>query len=217
MNIFKLIADLLHLAAIFLLVFRIRTSRNCVGISYKTQELFLITFSLRYLDLFMYFISLYNTCMKLLFVGMTAYTVYLIRYKKPYCRTYNAEADEFPHRKVILPAAAVLALLINSGYEPWELVWSFSLWLEALAFIPQIVILNKIRLIENITSHYVAALGLYRFFYVLSWLMKYFAHDMYSWTQILSGVLQTAVYADLLYYYFVSLKEGKDKMELPLP
>ena len=70
---------------------------------------------------------------------------------------------------VCLPAALVLTCIINSGWTAWEFVWSYSLWLESIAFIPQIVMLNKIRLIENITSHYVAALGLYRFFYILNW------------------------------------------------
>lgn len=36
MNIFRLIADMLHLAAIILLLYRMKKSRNCVGISCKT-------------------------------------------------------------------------------------------------------------------------------------------------------------------------------------
>lgn len=77
--------------------------------------------------------------------------------------------DDFPHFKVLLPAALVVTLIINSGWTPWEFLWSYSLWLESISFIPQIVMLNKIRIIENITSHYVACLGLYRFFYILNW------------------------------------------------
>jgi len=77
--------------------------------------------------------------------------------------------DNFPHFKALLPAAFVLALIINSGWDAWEFMWSFSLWLEAMAFIPQIIMLKKIRTVENITSHYVACLGFYRFFYILNW------------------------------------------------
>lgn len=40
---------------------------------------------MRYLDLFMYFISLYNTFMKLFFISSTAFIIYLMRYKKPFC------------------------------------------------------------------------------------------------------------------------------------
>ena len=76
--------------------------------------------------------------------------------------------------------------------------------------------LNKIRLIENITSHYVAALGLYRFFYILNWIYRYYFDNFYCWTQILSGVLQTGLYVDFLYYYFQSIREGKQVIELPM-
>ena len=58
--------------------------------------------------------------------------------------------DDFPHLKVLLPSALVLTCLVQSGWSAWELTWSFSLWLEALAFLPQIIMLNKIRIVENI-------------------------------------------------------------------
>lgn len=117
---------------------------------------------------------------------------------------------------VLLPAALVMTLIINSGWSSWEFMWSYSLWLEAVAFIPQIVMLNKIRIIENITSNYVATLGLYRFFYILNWIYRYYVDDFYCWTQILSGVLQTGLYVDFLYYYYVSVREGKPVIELPM-
>ena len=56
-----------------------------LGLSCKTQEMYLIVFCVRYLDLFMYYISLYNTFMKFFFIGSTAFIIYLMRYKKPYC------------------------------------------------------------------------------------------------------------------------------------
>ena len=96
MNIFRFIADMLHLTAILLLLYRIRKNRNCIGkpspshltpagLSCKTQELYLLVFCIRYVDLFMYFISLYNTCMKIFYISSTALIIYLMRYKKPYC------------------------------------------------------------------------------------------------------------------------------------
>ena len=87
------------------------------------------------------------------------------------------------------PAAVVLTAIVHSGTTPWELAWSFSLWLEALAFIPQIWMLNKIRIVENITSHYVAALGLYRFFYIVNWVYRYNLDGHFCWTQFLSGMV----------------------------
>lgn len=99
MNIFRFIADMLHLGAILVLLYRIKKSRNCIGkhwaikvnkwmcigLSSRTQELYLLVFCMRYLDLFMYFISLYNTLMKIFFISSTAFVIYLMKYKKPYC------------------------------------------------------------------------------------------------------------------------------------
>ena len=123
----------------------------------------------RYWDLFLYFISLYNSVMKILFISCTYYIIYLMRIKKPYRLTYDPIGDNFPHIKFIYPGAAVLALIINTGYSAFELSWSFSIWLEAFAILPQLFMVQKIKEVENITGSYMFTLGLYRGFYILSW------------------------------------------------
>jgi len=108
-------------------------------------------------------------------------------------QTYDQLGDDFPHFKALVPVALVLTLICNTTYTTkdhsfgnfkwwFELQWSLSLWLEAMAFIPQIVMLNKIRICENITSHYVAALGMYRFFYILNWIYRYQVDGKYCLT-----------------------------------
>ena len=98
MNIFRFVADMLHLAAICLLMYRIHKSRNCIGkwlifdiagLSCKTQELYLVVFCMRYVDLFMYYVSLYNTLMKIFFISSTAFIIYLMRFRKPFCTVSN--------------------------------------------------------------------------------------------------------------------------------
>jgi len=54
-----------------------------IGVSAKTQEIYLIVFLTRYMDLFMYFISYYNTIMKVLFITVTLYILYLMRFQVP--------------------------------------------------------------------------------------------------------------------------------------
>lgn len=56
-----------------------------IGLSCKTQEIYLIVFCMRYSDLFMYYVSLYNTLMKIFFISATAFIIFMIRFKKPYC------------------------------------------------------------------------------------------------------------------------------------
>uniref|UniRef100_A0A1I7W8L8 ER lumen protein-retaining receptor n=1 Tax=Heterorhabditis bacteriophora TaxID=37862 RepID=A0A1I7W8L8_HETBA len=66
MNIFRLTADMSHLLAILILLMKIWKTRSCAGISARSQILFAIVFTARYLDLFTTFISPYNTIMKVL-------------------------------------------------------------------------------------------------------------------------------------------------------
>lgn len=44
-----------------------------------------MVFCTRYMDLFMYYVSAYNTLMKIFFISATAFIIYLMRFKKPYC------------------------------------------------------------------------------------------------------------------------------------
>jgi ER lumen protein retaining receptor len=101
-----------------------------------------------------------------------------MKFKRPYCLTYEALCDDFQHRKFIYPgtlfllyliAALLMALLVHTRLSLFELSWSFSIWLEALAIIPQLRMLTKMKDVENLTSNYMAALGLYRLFYIFHW------------------------------------------------
>ena len=56
-----------------------------IGLSCRTQEVYLIVFLVRYADLFMYYVSAYNTMMKIFFISSTAFIIYLMRFKKPFC------------------------------------------------------------------------------------------------------------------------------------
>ena len=106
--------------------------------------------------------------MKVLFISLTAYTMYLMRMKRPYNLSYSAESDSLPHYYVY-GAALLMAILIHKSLNPSDFIWSFSIWLEAFAILPQLTVINKLKDIENITAHYVLFLGLYRIFYIFHW------------------------------------------------
>ena len=106
--------------------------------------------------------------MKIIFISLTAYTIYLMKYKKPYNLSLDREADSFPHY-FLYGAALLAAIIIHKSLNPVEFLWSFSVWLESLAILPQLFMINRLRDIENITAHYVLFLGLYRGFYILHW------------------------------------------------
>ncbi|KAH0484938.1 MAG: hypothetical protein KVP17_004068 [Porospora cf. gigantea B] len=215
MNLFRLCGDMIHLLSILLLLWKLQKSKSCVGISCKMQEIYLIVFGARYLDLFWSFVSLYNTAMKVFFISSTAYLIFLMRRKTPICMTYDRNADKFSYQLYLLPPAVVLALATTAEYTFSEVLWTFSIWLESVSILPQLVLLQQLREVENLTSNYVVAMGLYRFFYILNWVHRYTAEGYVNWIGWVGGVIQTALYLDFFYYFATSKWYGQ-KLILPM-
>ncbi|XP_006859827.1 PREDICTED: ER lumen protein retaining receptor 2 isoform X2 [Chrysochloris asiatica] len=117
MNIFRLTGDLSHLAAIVILLLKIWKTRSCAGISGKSQLLFALVFTTRYLDLFTSFISLYNTSMKLIYIACSYATVYLIYMK--FKATYDGNHDTFRVEFLVVPVGG-LSFLVNHDFSPLE-------------------------------------------------------------------------------------------------
>jgi ER lumen protein retaining receptor len=217
MNVFRLAGDLSHVASIFLLLLKIMTSRSCVGVSLRTQELYMVVFVTRYLDLFVSHplhsaLAFYNTIMKILFLGSSGYIIYLMR--KKFKHTYDHVHDTFRY-EFLVAAAAVSAIVFHLKLTILEILWSFSVFLEAVAILPQLYLLQRTGEVEIITSHYIFCLGIYRALYLCNWVWRYFAENRrHMWLAWICGLIQTGLYADFFYYYYVSCKQGK-KLRLP--
>ncbi|CDF40477.1 ER lumen protein retaining receptor [Chondrus crispus] len=217
MNIFRLGGDMLHVVSIFLLLLKIQTSHSCAGLSLKTQILYMVVFSTRYLDLFFTkpwhsALTFYNTIMKILFLSSSAYTIYLMQ--KRYKHTYDKVHDTF-RIQYLIAAAAVLALIFHLRLTVFEILWAFSVFLESVAILPQLFLLQETGEVENITSHYIFCLGGYRTLYIFNWVWRYFTeHRRNQWLAWGCGTVQTLIYADFFYYYILSRKQGK-KLRLP--
>jgi len=214
MNIFRLAGDLTHLMSIIVLLLKIHTIKSCAGISLKTQELYALVFATRYLDIFVIYISLYNTVMKLIFLGTSFSIVWYMRYHKVVRKSYDKDHDTFRHYFLVLPCF-VLALLINNKFTFREVLWTFSLYLEAVAILPQLVLLQRSRNVDNLTGNYVFFLGAYRGLYLLNWIYRFLTESHYRrWITWTAGIVQTALYADFFYYYLKSWKNN-ERLQLP--
>ena len=91
--------------------------RLFLGISGKSQILFAIVYLSRYLDLFTTYISLYNTFMKVVFIGSSLGTLYLMYVK--FRATYDHNHDSFRIEFLLVPCV-ILALLINHDFTVLE-------------------------------------------------------------------------------------------------
>ncbi|XP_067140532.1 ER lumen protein-retaining receptor-like [Centruroides vittatus] len=211
MNLFRLAGDLSHLLAIIILLVKIWRTRSCSGISARSQILFTIVYITRYLDLFTNFISVYNTVMKIFFIAASVATLYLIYLKfKP---TYDRNHDTFRIEFLVVPSI-VLSLILNHEFTPLEVLWTFSIYLESVAILPQLFMVSKTGEAETITSHYLFCLGSYRGLYILNWLYRYYSEKFYDPIAIIAGIVQTFLYCDFFYLYVTKVIKGK-ALKLP--
>ncbi|GCC20469.1 ER lumen protein-retaining receptor 3 [Chiloscyllium punctatum] len=213
MNAFRLSGDLSHLLAILILLGKMWKSKSCAGISGKSQLLFALVFTTRYLDLFTTFISVYNTTMKIIFLLCIYVTVYLIYIK--YSSTFDRENDTFRVEFVLVPVAG-LSFLVNHDYTPLEILWTFSIYLESVAILPQLFMITKTGEAETITTHYLFFLGLYRALYLANWIWRYHTERFFDQIAVVAGVVQTIFYCDFFYLYVTKVLKGKN-LSLPLP
>ncbi|KAM3284880.1 ER lumen protein-retaining receptor A isoform X1 [Capsicum chacoense] len=214
MNIFRLAGDMTHLISVLVLLLKIYATKSCSGISLKTQELYAIVFLARYLDFFTDFISLYNSVMKVVFIGSSLAIVWCMRYHRVVRRSYDRELDTFRYW-ILVAACAILALVLHEKFTVQEVFWAFSIYLEAVSILPQLVLLQRSGNVDNLTGQYVFFLGAYRAFYILNWIYRYLTEQHFTrWISCVSGLVQTALYADFFYYYFISWKNNA-KLQLP--
>jgi len=217
MNIFRILGDLLHLLSFVVLVWKIKHQRSCAGISLKTQQLYFIVFVCRYLDLpwnLLHFdlFHLYLALMKIIFIGATAVIIYYISRK--YKGTYNHEDDSLPLWWLILPCF-ILSLVAHEEFTIFEILWAFSIYLEAVTILPQLLMLQISGNVETLTSHYIFCLGGYRGLYLLNWIYRFVTEDGYSqWIVWLSGLVQTILFCDFFYYYVKGQLKG-ESISLP--
>jgi len=211
MNIFRLLGDVSHLVAIVILLLKIWKTRSCAGISGKSQALFLAVFVSRYLDLLTNFVSVYNTVMKIFFIASAAGTVYLMFVK--FKATYDGNHDTF-RVEFLLGPVALLALVLNHEFSVMEILWTFSIYLESVAILPQLFMVSKTGEAETITSHYLFALGSYRALYIFNWVYRYHFEGFYDIIAIVAGIVQTVLYCDFFYLYVTKVMAGK-KIVLP--
>nr|GLL43796.1 ER lumen protein-retaining receptor-like [Ipomoea trifida] len=92
------------------------------------------------------------------FASQDPYHQILRRHHKTVRRSYDKQHDTFRHLFLVIPCL-LLALVINDKFTFKEVMWTFSIYLEAVAILPQLVLLQRTRNIDNLTGQYVFLLG----------------------------------------------------------
>lgn len=177
MNVFSVSGDLLRLSSSLLLLQDLRTSQNASGLSRKGLELALLAVCCRYLDLMLFFVGPYNSLMKLFFVALAAYPVYLCRCSKPHISSYESALDTFPTMHA-LAVCAGLSVLIHPALNAVDLAWSFAVWLDIAALLPQITLSERLPEQREGLRVWTALWTVSRWLYVLSFLYRFLYENL---------------------------------------
>ncbi|OQU98543.1 hypothetical protein CLAIMM_04313 isoform 3 [Cladophialophora immunda] len=172
-----------------------------------------LTLPLGFADLFWTFTdSAWNTIFKLIFLSSSLYTLYVML--NDYKPTHDPNLDTF-RVSYLTGGSAVLALLFPYRYTLPEVLWAFSIWLESVAILPQLFMLQRTGEAETITTHYLFALGIYRALYIPNWIYRWFAEGHFDPIAVVAGVIQTVLYSDFFWVYYTKVLKGKS-FKLPV-
>ncbi|EHL02290.1 putative ER lumen protein retaining receptor C28H8.4 [Glarea lozoyensis 74030] len=85
-----------------------------------------------------------------------------------------------------------------------QILWVFSIILESVCVLPQLLLLRQTTVPTVIDSFYLITLGSYRGLYILNWIMREISpHGRYPEPiPIIFGIIQTAFYIDFFWVYY---------------
>ncbi|KGN62676.1 ER lumen protein-retaining receptor erd-2.2 [Cucumis sativus] len=218
-------AEAVHAIGIAVLIYKLMKERSCAGLSLKSQELTAYFLAAR---LYCSFVIEYDvhTFLDLATLVATLWVIYMIRYKLK--ASYMGDKDNFKVLYLVVPCI-LLSILIHPTPPRVSLLqrifWAFCVYLEAVSVLPQLRVMQNIKIVEPFTAHYVFALGVARFLSCAHWILQMVATrggllvalgtGFWPPMVLLAEIVQTFVLADFCYYYVKSVLGGQLVVRLP--
>ncbi|KAF8014655.1 hypothetical protein BT93_H0459 [Corymbia citriodora subsp. variegata] len=208
---FFVASELSHAVGLLVLGYKLIRQRTCSGLSLKTQELTAIFLVARFISSTIIEWNI-HTVLDFITLASTAWVIYMMRVKLR--ATYAKNLDNFPIYYVLVPCV-ILAVLVHP-YIPntryMEMLFAFCVYAEALSVLPQLRLMQNMKMIEPFTAHYVFALGVARFMAWAHWIIQtidtggaYFylmgSGSFWFLAIFLSEVVQSFILVDFCYYY----------------
>ncbi|KAL7288683.1 hypothetical protein TKK_0017408 [Trichogramma kaykai] len=193
MDIMQVLGDYILLVGMIILLAKLWLTKNCAGISGKTQLLHALAFTARFTDLTVTHVSVYHIILKTVYVlasYLTVLTIFLL-----FRRTRERKFDAFRMELLVLPCA-VFSLFLSERFETIAVLQTFGLFLQSVAIVPQVYLVSKRKQVEAIVVSYVACLGLHLGCYISHWLYVYVKHSQVDRIAVSSGIVQLLFYCD---------------------
>ena len=227
-SFFLVLSSLVQTCAFVIILLKVADRQNCGGLSANTLICYCILLFARLSSTLIYpgylpndstgswLYQLSDTISMLI----CCLLIYLIYFK--YKETSDLMLDnKIPFYYLVIPSY-ILALIIKSNLNNnffCDTNWAFSMYLEAFAIFPQILLFSiKKGQIEKFTSHYVALCGLSRLCSLIFWwdtydelkVMDSFFGNYVGYFIIGAQILQLIIMADYYYLYFKSILKGNE-------
>ncbi|KAL4925575.1 ER lumen protein-retaining receptor [Aspergillus undulatus] len=214
----RVIADIAHFLSKCVLVWTIHRNRSAEGVSLLTQMLYVLVFLTRYADLLRPggWKEPYLLIFKSFYFTSSFYIIFLMMRAFPRTRERErAWKMALGSVGVSLVLAPIVWAMLGKDSSSWfeNVLWTFSIILESVCVLPQLLLLRQTTVPTVINSYYLLMLGSYRGFYIINWIVRAASAEHHvDWISIIFGVIQTAFYVDFAWVYYtrqrVKLRNG---------
>ena len=142
MNLFLFFGDFLHLFSFVLIIFKVCFDRNYCLISIEMQMIKTFCFLLRFLDLFFFRINFYNSIMKIIIIILNLIIMKLLLNQN---KKINKKILFF-----IIKISFFFSFFSIFNFWWFDLIYSFSLFLESFSILAEIFLLENEKIDEFI-------------------------------------------------------------------
>ncbi|XP_032456319.1 ER lumen protein-retaining receptor 3-like isoform X1 [Nasonia vitripennis] len=219
----QLIGDYFLCMGQILLLQNIHRKNTCASVSVKTQIIFTIIFTIRYADLLVSYLTVYKSFenqhldlayivvhnfVKIAHIIIMYWTllVIFVLFRKSESRKFDAFRYE-----MLISACAIMAVLLNDKLETEDVMWTFSIYLEAVAMVPQRFLISRTKHVDGIVFYYIGFLSLYKFCYMANWIFStIYLDSRFDKIAFAAGIIQLISYCDI----FVSRKMSKSRISI---
>ena len=176
MNLILFFGDFLHLFSFVLIIFKVCFDRNYCLISIEMQMIKTFCFLLRFLDLFFFRINFYNTIMKIIIIILNLIIMKLL-----------LNQNKKINKKILFFIIKISFFFSIFSFNFWwfDLIYSFSLWLESFSILAEIFLLENEKKDEFI-FFYLFVIFFYRIFYFFNWIFNYFYQAKFNLIKFLT-------------------------------
>ena len=195
-----------------IMIYKLHKQKSMYGISIDTQIcLFVATLARIFWQTDTQLIKLTISMVEIFMaVALHAYIIFLcFQYKDS---IYKGTKEVYLKSPVLIVACFLLSLVLHPGskgeyFVTLQMLVSFTMFLEAVAMVPQLVHLRQNRDPEGLTSQYLYSLGVSRAIRVFFWVAMVTNNDSF-WYLILADLLHSVLLIGFFYFYKQAIKIG---------